>query len=64
MVAFYFVTERDVIGCFIAFRDVIGCFVTGRDVLKLTPEENFIIMIPPPNVTGALHLGHTFTGAV
>jgi len=54
LVAFYFVTERD----------VIGCFVTGRDVLKLTPEEKVIIMIPPPNVTGTLHLGHALTGAV
>jgi valyl-tRNA synthetase len=23
-----------------------------------TPEENFTIAIPPPNVTGALHMGH------
>src|SRR4051794_24711803 len=29
-----------------------------------TPEENFSIAIPPPNVTGALHMGHALNGAV
>ena len=31
---------------------------------KLSPEEKFIIMIPPPNVTGSLHLGHALTGSI
>eukprot|EP00299_Pterocystis_sp_00344_P018925 c9428_g1_i1.p1 GENE.c9428_g1_i1~~c9428_g1_i1.p1 ORF type:complete len:1129 (-),score=330.43 c9428_g1_i1:112-3126(-) len=26
-----------------------------------TPKEKFIIVIPPPNVTGSLHLGHALT---
>ncbi len=29
-----------------------------------TPEENFSIAVPPPNVTGALHMGHALNGSV
>src|SRR3954470_23865163 len=29
-----------------------------------TPDENFSIAIPPPNVTGALHMGHALNGSV
>jgi valyl-tRNA synthetase len=29
-----------------------------------TPEENFSVAIPPPNVTGALHMGHALNGAM
>jgi valyl-tRNA synthetase len=29
-----------------------------------TPQENFSIAIPPPNVTGALHMGHALNGSV
>ncbi len=29
-----------------------------------TPEENFSIAVPPPNVTGVLHMGHALNGAV
>lgn len=28
------------------------------------PNEKFIMVIPPPNVTGSLHLGHALTAAV
>ena len=28
------------------------------------PERRFSIVIPPPNVTGALHLGHAINGTV
>jgi valyl-tRNA synthetase len=28
------------------------------------PEENFSVAIPPPNVTGALHMGHALNGAM
>src|SRR5215216_330176 len=28
------------------------------------PAENFSIPIPPPNVTGALHMGHALNGAI
>ncbi|CAM9863860.1 unnamed protein product, partial [Laminaria digitata] len=27
-------------------------------------EDKFIMVIPPPNVTGSLHLGHALTAAV
>ncbi len=29
-----------------------------------SPAENFSIAIPPPNVTGALHMGHALNGAI
>src|SRR3954451_16272840 len=29
-----------------------------------TPEANFSIAIPPPNVTGALHMGHALNGTI
>jgi len=29
-----------------------------------SPEESFSIAIPPPNVTGALHMGHALNGAI
>ena len=28
------------------------------------PDENFTIAIPPPNVTGALHMGHALNGSM
>ena len=27
-------------------------------------SDNFVIVLPPPNVTGSLHLGHALTGAI
>ncbi len=29
-----------------------------------SPDENFSIAIPPPNVTGALHMGHALNGTI
>jgi len=29
-----------------------------------SPEENFSVAIPPPNVTGALHMGHALNGSM
>jgi valyl-tRNA synthetase len=29
-----------------------------------SPEQNFSIAIPPPNVTGALHMGHALNGTI
>jgi valyl-tRNA synthetase len=29
-----------------------------------SPDENYSIAIPPPNVTGALHMGHALNGSV
>jgi valyl-tRNA synthetase len=31
---------------------------------KGTPEENFSVAIPPPNVTGVLHMGHALNGSM
>ena len=28
------------------------------------PDENFSIAVPPPNVTGALHMGHALNGSI
>ncbi|CAL1537812.1 unnamed protein product [Lymnaea stagnalis] len=36
----------------------------GRDVKSLKYEDKFIMVIPPPNVTGSLHLGHGLTNAI
>jgi valyl-tRNA synthetase len=29
-----------------------------------TPQENYSVAIPPPNVTGALHMGHALNGSM
>ena len=29
-----------------------------------TPQENFSIAVPPPNVTGSLHMGHALNGSI
>lgn len=34
-----------------------GCFTAGANKSR---EESFCIMLPPPNVTGHLHVGHAF----
>ncbi|XP_011302810.1 valine--tRNA ligase [Fopius arisanus] len=37
----------------------------GRtSVSEVNPKGNFVMVIPPPNVTGFLHLGHALTNAV
>lgn len=43
---------------------VFFVYIQGRDLTKLKPEEKFMMVIPPPNVTGSLHLGHALTNAV
>ncbi|KAK3087210.1 hypothetical protein FSP39_003149 [Pinctada imbricata] len=35
-----------------------------KDCKKVAYEDKFIIVIPPPNVTGSLHIGHALTSAV
>jgi valyl-tRNA synthetase len=29
-----------------------------------TKKEKFVMVIPPPNVTGALHIGHALTNSI
>lgn len=36
----------------------------GRDPRAENPRGRFVMVIPPPNVTGTLHLGHALTSAV
>lgn len=36
----------------------------GRDPRAENPRGRFVMVIPPPNVTGSLHLGHALTSAV
>lgn len=36
----------------------------ASDALRKSDEEKFVIVIPPPNVTGSLHLGHALTSAI
>jgi len=36
----------------------------GKDLVNTPYEDKFIMMIPPPNVTGYLHLGHALTNAI
>jgi valyl-tRNA synthetase len=31
---------------------------------KLSPKGHFVMVIPPPNVTGSLHLGHALTNSI
>ncbi|MEM6305518.1 MAG: valine--tRNA ligase [Pseudomonadota bacterium] len=38
-----------------------GCFKAGANA---THDETFCIMIPPPNVTGVLHMGHAFNNTL
>jgi valyl-tRNA synthetase len=38
-----------------------GCFTAGANAKR---AETFCIMIPPPNVTGALHVGHAFNNTL
>ncbi|XP_026327142.1 valine--tRNA ligase isoform X2 [Hyposmocoma kahamanoa] len=35
-----------------------------KSVLDPNPKGKFVMVIPPPNVTGTLHLGHALTNAV
>ena len=35
-----------------------------NEALKKTSDEKFVMVIPPPNVTGSLHLGHALTTAI
>lgn len=48
-----------------AWWEKSGFFTPDRDAaMEAAPEDKFVIMIPPPNVTGTLHLGHALTCSV
>lgn len=35
-----------------------------KSILEPNPKGVFMMVIPPPNVTGSLHLGHALTNAI
>jgi len=41
--------------------EAAGCFTAGANASR---AETFSIMIPPPNVTGSLHIGHAFNNTL
>lgn len=42
-----------------------GFFTCSDDKIRSAPkDERFVMVIPPPNVTGSLHLGHALTVAI
>lgn len=42
------------------------CFLEAdaKRAKQLPPEKKFVMVIPPPNVTGSLHLGHALTNSI
>ncbi len=44
-----------------ALWEEAGAFRAGANKLR---EESYCIMIPPPNVTGSLHMGHAFNNTL
>ena len=42
--------------------DKAGCFAAGANAKS--EASSYCIMIPPPNVTGALHMGHAFNNTL
>lgn len=42
-----------------------GYFKPKKELLEKNPKcEKFVIILPPPNITGSLHIGHTLTVAI
>lgn len=40
------------------------CKADAQKAMNLPDDKKFIMVIPPPNVTGTLHLGHALTNAI
>ena len=38
-----------------------GCFAAGANASR---DDSYCVMIPPPNVTGVLHMGHAFNNTL
>jgi len=38
--------------------------VSASEALKMPREKTFVMLLPPPNVTGVLHIGHTLMAAI
>jgi valyl-tRNA synthetase len=41
-----------------------GYFAAGLDTARTPAKDSFCILLPPPNVTGTLHMGHGFNQAI
>jgi valyl-tRNA synthetase len=50
-------TPKDIENKWYEFWESKGYYGIGQDDQKV---ENFSILLPPPNVTGTLHMGHGF----
>jgi valyl-tRNA synthetase len=48
---------KDIEGRWYQFWESRGYYAAGADSSK---QDNFCILLPPPNVTGTLHMGHGF----
>src|SRR3954470_21903677 len=44
------------------FWERAGCFEAADE--NAPGQQSFCIVIPPPNVTGALHMGHALTNTI
>ncbi len=53
---------REAEGRIYAAWEEAGCFRAGANARE--GAETFCIMIPPPNVTGSLHMGHAFNNTL
>ena len=38
--------------------------VSHEEASKVPADKRFVMILPPPNVTGKLHIGHALTGAI
>jgi valyl-tRNA synthetase len=52
---------KDIEGRWYQFWEGRGYYAAGADASK---QENFCILLPPPNVTGTLHMGHGFNQTI
>ncbi|MEO0691650.1 MAG: class I tRNA ligase family protein, partial [Pseudomonadota bacterium] len=41
--------------------EAAGCFAAGANASR---DDSYCVMIPPPNVTGVLHMGHAFNNTL
>ena len=60
-IAFWVLLQFDVIGL---LEKPIVPYLNGRHLVYTHPGDPFSIVIPPPNVTGVLHIGHALTGSI
>ena len=52
---------KDIEGRWYQFWEGRGYYAAGADASK---QDNFCILLPPPNVTGTLHMGHGFNQTI